>query len=65
MDEFAREWTYRTPLVTKTYAKGHSEVLPAVVRKAAEADGALVEHDPDAGGEADAKPMRRRKKADE
>lgn len=41
MDEFAREWTYRTPMITKTYPKGHTEALPAEVRKAAKADNAL------------------------
>lgn len=43
MDEFAREWTYRSPLKTVTYPKGHTESLPADVRKAAEADGVLAE----------------------
>ena len=46
MDEFAREWTYRTPLSTKTYPKGWAGTLPADERKAAEADGALVVQEP-------------------
>ena len=47
MDEFAREWTYRSPLKTVTYPKGHKEALPAEVRKAAKADNALVEPQPE------------------
>lgn len=47
MDEFAREWTYRSPLKTVTYPKGHTEALPADVRKAAKADNALVEPQPE------------------
>lgn len=47
MDEFAREWTFRSPLKTVTYLKGHSESLPADVRKAAKADNALVEPQPE------------------
>lgn len=43
MDEFSREWTYRTPMVTVTYPAGHRVKLPAPVRAAALADGALVE----------------------
>lgn len=58
MDEFAREWTYRDPMMTKTYPKGHTESLPAVIRKAAEADNALVE--PQAEPEK-AKPTRTKK----
>jgi len=42
MDEFAREWTYRDPMVTVTYPKGWTGSLPAVRRKAAEQAGALV-----------------------
>lgn len=44
MDEFARQWTYRSPLKTVTYPKGHVEALPADVLKAArEADVLVVE----------------------
>lgn len=42
MDEFAREWTYRDPMVTVTYPKGWTGLLPAARRKAAERDGALA-----------------------
>lgn len=61
-DEFAREWTYRSPLKTVTYPKRHKAVLSTLEREAAEADGALV-----VPGEApqDAAPLpRRRKKAE-
>lgn len=47
MDEFAREWTYRSPLKTVTYPKGHSESLPGDVRKAAKDAGVLVEPQPE------------------
>lgn len=62
MDEFAREWTYRTPLVTVTYPKGWVGSLPAERREAAEADGALVVPEP-AGADPE-KPKRARKKTE-
>lgn len=46
MDEFAREWTYRDPMVTVTYPKGWVGSLPDVQRKAAEAAGVLVMPEP-------------------
>lgn len=58
MDEFAREWTYRDPMVTVTYPKGWTGTLPAIRRKAAEADGALVIPAPEPTEE---KPKRGRK----
>lgn len=62
MDEFAREWTYRSPMITIIYPKGWAGVLPADRRKAAEQDGALVMPEPaDADPE---KPKRTRKKAE-
>lgn len=64
MDEFAREWTYRDPMVTVTYPKGWTGVLPAVRRKAAEQDGALVVEQPEPAEEAPDKPKRTRKKAE-
>lgn len=41
-DEIARQWTYRTPLVTVTYPKGWTGTLPADQRKAARKDGVLA-----------------------
>lgn len=64
MDEFAREWTYRDPMVTVTYPKGWTGVLPAVRRKAAEQDGALVGVEPEVTEDAPDKPKRTRKKAE-
>lgn len=64
MDEFAREWTYRDPMVTVTYPKGWTGALPAVRRKAAEQDGALVVADPEPAEDAPDKPKRTRKKAE-
>lgn len=64
MDEFAREWTYRDPMVTVTYPKGWAGSLPAVRRKKAEQDGALVVAEPDATEDAPDKPKRTRKKAE-
>lgn len=40
--EFTREWTYRTPLVTITYPKGWKGPLPDERKAAAKADKALV-----------------------
>lgn len=62
MDEFAREWTYRDPMVTVTYPKGWVGSLPAERRKAAEAAGVLVMPEP-VEDEA-APPKRARKKAE-
>lgn len=64
MDEFAREWTYRDPMVTVTYPKGWVGSLPAVQRKAAEQEGALVVEAPDAVDDAPDKPKRTRKKSE-
>lgn len=62
MDEFAREWTYRDPMVTVTYQQGWMGSLPVLQRKAAEAAGALVVPEP-AENEPE-KPKRTRKKAE-
>lgn len=64
MDEFAREWTYRDPMVTVTYPKGWTGSLPAVRRKAAEQAGALVDAEPDAVEDAPDKPKRAKKSAE-
>ena len=62
MDEFAREWTYRDPMVTVTYPKGWAGELSAAQRKAAEAAGALVVPEP--AEDEPEKPKRTRKKAE-
>lgn len=64
MDELAREWTYRDPMVTVTYPKGWTGMLPAVRRQAAEQDGALVVAEPEAVEDVPDKPKRTRKKAE-
>ena len=62
MDEFARQWTYRSPLKTVTYPKGHKEALPAEVRKAAKDAGALFVPEPEPAAEPEA--PKRTKKAE-
>lgn len=42
IDEFAREWTYISPLVTRTYPKGWKGTLPAAHQLAARKERALV-----------------------
>lgn len=64
MDEFAREWTYRDPMVTVTYPKGWAGSLPAVRRKAAEQDRVLVAEAPEVNEDAPDKPKRTRKKTE-
>lgn len=42
MDEFARDWTYRTPLVTVEYPAGHRDKLPEHIQSAARKARVLV-----------------------
>lgn len=42
IDEFAADWTYRTPLVTVEYPKGWRGVLPPDRQLAARKDRALI-----------------------
>lgn len=42
MDEFAKAWTFRSPMLTITYPKGHRAALPTYIRDAAKQDDALV-----------------------
>lgn len=41
-DEFSVEWTFRSPLKTVVYPKGHKAILPADVQLAARKAGVLV-----------------------
>lgn len=42
MDKFAKEWTYRTPMVTTVYPKGHRCQLEPLVQLRARRAGVLV-----------------------
>lgn len=46
-DTFAREWTWRTPLVTQTYPAGWTGTLPEDRCAAAAAAGALETPEPE------------------